>query len=100
MSDIKSIRLLGRRIAILESEGSDVSKGGIHLTKTLSELRGTVKAVGPGDYDEKGNFIDLAIEVGDTVIYSKQENASNTRIEVNGELLMVMHEDGVIAVVR
>lgn len=58
---------------------------------------GTVIAVGPGKTDESGNVIPVKIEVGDVVVFSKY---SPDEVEIDGEKLLIVKEESVLAVVK
>ena len=53
-------------------------------------------AVGPGKRNDKGDFVVLNVAVGDRVLFGKY---SGQTVKVDGEELMVMREEDIIAVV-
>jgi chaperonin GroES len=60
-------------------------------------VRGKVIAVGSGRITEKGEVRPLDIKKGDTVLFGKY---SGTEVKVDGEELVVMREDDIMAVIE
>lgn len=58
--------------------------------------QGTVLAVGPGKRTDTGDFMPLAVQVGDRVIFGKYAGQS---VKVDSQNLLVMREEDVLAVV-
>jgi chaperonin GroES len=58
-------------------------------------IRGEVMAVGNGKILEDGRVIPLDVKVGDEVLFGKY---SGNEIKVDGEELVVMREDDIMAV--
>jgi chaperonin GroES len=75
------------------------SAGGIVIPDSATEkpIRGEVVAVGNGKILENGEVRPLDIHVGDKVLFGKY---AGTEIKVNGEDLLVMREDDIMAVVE
>ncbi|MYA60120.1 MAG: co-chaperone GroES, partial [Chloroflexi bacterium] len=69
-----NLKPLSDRVIVSPSEEEQAtSPGGIIIPDTAKEKpqQGSVVAVGPGRTTDEGALIDLAVSVGDTVIYSK-----------------------------
>jgi chaperonin GroES len=91
------IRPLHDRVIIRRLEEERTSPGGIVIPDTAAEkpMKGTVIAVGSGRLTEKGEVRPLDIKKGDTVLFGKY---SGTEVKVDGEDLLVMREDDIMAV--
>lgn len=94
------IRLLRNLVAVRPSKDQEVSRGGIHLAKAQTQLRGTVVAVGPGMHTEKGEFVEMVVQKGDTVAFSKQTRETADKFEIDSEELLIFPEDAVIAIIE
>ncbi len=68
-----AIKPLEDRILVQANEAETTTASGLVIPDTAKEKpqEGTVIAVGPGRFDEKGNRVPLDVKVGDTVIYSQ-----------------------------
>jgi len=60
-------------------------------------IRGKVLAVGNGKILENGEQRGLDVKVGDTVLFGKY---SGTEVKVEGEELLVMREDDIMAIIE
>ena len=93
------IRPLHDRVVVRRTEEERTSPGGIVIPDTATEkpIRGEVVAVGNGKILESGDVRALELKVGDQVLFGKY---SGTEVKVDGEELLVMREDDVMAVVE
>jgi chaperonin GroES len=93
------IRPLHDRVIIRRLEEERTSPGGIVIPDTATEkpVKGKVIAVGSGRITEKGEVRPLDIKKGDTVLFGKY---SGTEVKVDGEELVVMREDDIMAVIE
>ncbi|MBF0330591.1 MAG: co-chaperone GroES [Candidatus Omnitrophica bacterium] len=85
---------------IVEPLGSEeVTKGGIVLPDTAKEKpqEGKIVAVGKGKVSENGQIIPLEVKVGDIVLYGKY---TGTEIKKDGETLLVIKEEEILAIVK
>jgi len=91
------IRPLHDRVVIKRKEEERLSPGGIVIPDTAKEkpVRGEVLAVGNGKILQDGRVIPLDLKVGDEVLFGKY---SGNEIKVDGEELVVMREDDIMAV--
>ena len=91
------IRPLHDRVVIKRKEEERLSPGGIVIPDTAKEkpIRGEVLAAGNGKILEDGRVIPLDVKVGDEVLFGKY---SGNEIKVDGEELVVMREDDLMAV--
>ena len=94
-----NIRPLQDRVILKRMEEESTSAGGIVIPDSAAEkpMRGKVIAIGKGKRLESGEVIALDVKVGDTVLFGKY---SGTEVKVDGEDLLVMREDDVMAVVE
>ncbi|MCG5535487.1 co-chaperone GroES [Ectothiorhodospira mobilis] len=94
-----NIRPLHDRVIIKRMEEERTTPGGIVIPDTAAEkpIRGEVMAVGNGKILENGEVRALDLKVGDKVIFGKY---SGTEVKVDGEDLLVMREEDVMAVVE
>ncbi|HEX6997355.1 MAG TPA: co-chaperone GroES [Gammaproteobacteria bacterium] len=93
------IRPLHDRVVIKRTEEERTSPGGIVIPDTAAEkpIRGEVIAVGKGKILENGEVRKLDLKKGDKVLFGKY---SGTEVKVDGEDLLVMREDDVMAVIE
>jgi len=93
------IRPLHDRVIIKRMAEERTSPGGIVIPDTAAEkpIKGKVVAVGNGKILENGEVRPLDIKVGDAVLFGKY---SGTEVKVDGEDLLVMREEDVMAVIE
>ena len=93
------IRPLHDRVVIKRVEEERTTPGGIVIPDSAAEKpdRGEVIAVGNGKILDNGEVRALDVKVGDKVLFGKY---SGTSVKVDGEELLVMREDDVIAVIE
>lgn len=93
------IRPLHDRVVIRRTEEERTSPGGIVIPDTATEkpIKGEVIAVGKGKILENGEVRALDLKTGDKVLFGKY---SGTEVKVDGEDLLVMREDDVMAVIE
>jgi chaperonin GroES len=99
MADKLKIRPLHDRVIIKRLEEERTSPGGIVIPDTAAEkpIRGKVIAVGKGKILENGNVRPLDIKVGDNILFGKY---SGTEVKVDGDELLVMREEDIMAVLE
>ena len=93
------IRPLHDRVVIKRMEEETTSPGGIVIPDTATEkpVRGEVVAVGNGKILDNGETRPLDLKAGDTVLFGQY---SGPEVKVEGEELLVMREDDVMAVIE
>ncbi|MGD2166766.1 MAG: co-chaperone GroES [Gammaproteobacteria bacterium] len=93
------IRPLHDRVVVRRTEEERTSPGGIVLPDSATEkpIQGEVVAVGNGKLLENGDMRPLDLKKGDKVLFGKY---SGTEVKVDGEELLVMREDDVMAVIE
>ena len=80
-------------------EEENMSAGGIVLPGSASEKpdRGEVIAAGKGRITDSGEVRAMDVAVGDKILFGKY---AGTEIKVDGEELLVMREDDIVAVIE
>ena len=93
------IRPLHDRIVVRRIEEDRTSPGGIVIPDTAAEkpIKGEVIAVGNGRILESGEVRALDIKARDKVLFGKY---SGTEVKLDGEELLVMKEDDVMAIIE
>lgn len=93
------IRPLHDRVIVKRLESESVSAGGIVIPDSAAEkpVQGKVVAVGKGKILEDGNVRPLDVKVGDKILFGKY---SGTEVKVDGDELVVMREEDVMAVIE
>ena len=94
-----AIKPLEDRIVVQANEAETTTASGIVIPDTAKEKpqEGTVLAVGPGRFDDKGSRIPVDVQVGDTVLYSKY---GGTEVKYAGEEYLVLSARDVLAVIE
>ena len=92
-----NIRPLQDRVIVRRMEEETTSPGGIVIPDSATEKpsKGEVVAVGNGLVLENGEMRPLDLKIGDKVLFGKY---SGTEVKIDGEELLVMKEDDVMAV--
>ncbi|MBW2030701.1 MAG: co-chaperone GroES [Deltaproteobacteria bacterium] len=93
------IRPLHDRVIVKRVEEEAKTKGGIIIPDTAKEkpIEGKVIAVGGGKVTEDGKKQPLEVKKGDRVLFGKY---AGTDIKIEGEELLIMREDDIIAIVE
>jgi chaperonin GroES len=93
------IRPLHDRVIVKRLESETKSAGGIVIPDSAAEkpVQGKVVAVGKGKILEDGTTRPLDVKVGDKVLFGKY---SGTEVKVDGDELVVMREEDVMAVIE
>jgi len=93
-----NVRPLHDRLLIRRIEEKETVKGGIIIPDTAKEKpqEGQVLAVGNGKILENGTKLPLEVKVGDKILFGKY---SGTDIKIDGEEVLILREDEVLAIV-
>jgi len=93
------IRPLHDRVMVKRLEEDRTSPGGIAIPETAAEKpnHGKIVAVGKGKILENGHVRPCDLKVGDKILFGKY---GGTEVRVEGEDLMVMREEDVMAVIE
>ena len=94
-----ALRPLHDRVILKRMEEEKISAGGIVIPDSAAEkpIRGEVVAAGTGKILEDGKVRPIAVKVGDKFLFGKY---SGTEVKVDGEELLVMREEDIIAVIE
>ena len=93
------IRPLHDRVIVKRLESETKTAGGIVIPDSAAEkpVQGKVVAAGKGKILEDGNVRPLDVKVGDKILFGKY---SGTEVKVDGDELVVMREEDVMAVIE
>jgi chaperonin GroES len=96
---MSNLRPLHDRVIIKRLEEERISAGGIVIPDSATEkpVRGTVIAAGTGLILSDGKVRPMSVKAGDKVLFGKY---SGTEVKVDGEDLLVMKEDDIVAVLE
>ncbi len=91
------IRPLGEKVLVKRMEAETTTKGGIVLPDAAREKpqKGSVLAIGDGKLLDDGERAQMAVAVGDNVLFTSY---AGTEIKVDGEELMLMDESDILAI--
>jgi len=91
------IRPLSDRLVVKRTAEEEKTKGGIIIPDTAKEkpLEGVVIAVGSGAILKNGKVVPLDVKTGDRILFGKY---TGTEVKVDGEDLVLLREDDVLAV--
>jgi len=92
-------RPLQDRVIVKRVQEEEKTKGGIIIPDSAKEkpIEGKVVAVGSGRILESGKKVPLQVKKGDRVLFGKY---SGTEIKIDGEELLIMKEDDIVAIVE
>ena len=91
------VRPLHDRLLVRRIEEKETAKGGIIIPDTAKEkpMEGKVLAAGNGKMLENGTKLALDVKVGDRILFGKY---SGTEIKIDGEEVLIVREDEVLAI--
>jgi chaperonin GroES len=92
------LRPLHDRVIVKRLEEEKKTASGIVIPDSAAEKpdQGEVLSVGPGKKDDKGTVSPMDVKVGDRVLFGKY---AGTTVKIDGEELLVMREEDIMAVV-
>jgi len=93
------LRPLGDKVLVKRLEAESKTKSGIVLPDSAKEKpkRGKILSVGEGRRLDSGERAPLNVKKGDEVIFTSY---AGTEIKIDGEELMIMSEDDILAIVE
>ncbi|MBM4234360.1 MAG: co-chaperone GroES [Gammaproteobacteria bacterium] len=93
------IRPLHDRVIVKRLEEERTSPGGIVIPDSATEKpsQGKVVAIGKGKILEDGKVRALDVKVGDKILFGKY---SGTEVKVDGDDLLVMREEDIMAIIE
>ncbi len=91
------VRPLHDRLLVRRIEEKETARGGIIIPDTAKEkpMQGKVLAVGNGKVLENGKKLALDVKVGDKILFGKY---SGNEIKIDGEEVLIVREDEVLAI--
>jgi chaperonin GroES len=93
------VRPLHDRMLVRRIEEKETAGGGIIIPDTAKEkpMQGKVLAVGSGRVLDNGKKLPIDVKVGDRILFGKY---SGTEIKIDGEEVLVVREEEVLAVMK
>ena len=93
------LRPLRDRVIVRRLEEEEKTKGGIIIPDTAKEKpqQGEIIAVGNGKVLENGDLVPLTVAKGDRILFSKY---AGTEVKIQGEELLIMREDDILAIIQ
>ena len=94
-----NLRPLADRLVVKALEQGEMKQGGIIIPDTAKEKpeKGEVMAIGPGKLSDDGKRTPLEVKKGDKVLFGKY---AGQEIKVDGQELMILREEDVMAVIE
>ncbi len=91
------VRPLHDRLMVRRIEEKETAKGGIIIPDTAKEKpqEGEVLAVGSGKILDNGTKLAMDVKVGNKILFGKY---TGTEIKIDGEDVLILREDEVLAV--
>jgi len=94
------VRPLGDKIIVRRDEAVEKTESGIYLPESAKDTpkTGRIEAIGQGRLNkDTGEYTPFTVKTGDRVLFTSY---AGTEIKVDGEDLLIMSEDEVLAVVE
>jgi chaperonin GroES len=93
------LRPLGDRVIVRPIEKKDEIRGGLIIPDTAKEKpqEGEIIAAGKGKIGEDGKLIPMDVKAGDKILYGKY---SGTEVKLDGQELLIMHQDDILGIVE
>lgn len=94
-----ALKPLADRLLVEPIEVEEKTASGIFIPDTAKERpqQGKVIAVGPGRITEDGKQLPVAVEEGQTVLFSQY---AGTEIKIDGKEYLILSENDVLAIVE
>jgi chaperonin GroES len=94
-----ALRPLHDRVIVKRLDNERKTASGIVIPESAAEKpdQGEVIAVGPGKKTDDGKLIAVDVKAGDKVLFGKYAGQS---VKVDGEELLVIREDEILAVIQ
>jgi chaperonin GroES len=94
-----NLKPLGDRLVVKPLEQEEEKRGGIIIPDTAKEKpeKGEVVAVGPGRLLDSGQRVPPEVKKGDKVLFGKY---AGTEVKLNGQEVMILREEDVMAVIE
>mgnify|MGYP005844460265 CR=1 FL=1 len=87
------------RVLVRRVESEEKTSGGLIIPDTAKEKpsEGEVVACGAGARKDSGELIEMAVSVGDRIMFGKW---SGTEITIDGEELLIMKESDILGIIE
>jgi len=98
MAKLKAkVKPLQDRILVRRLDAEEEEVGGIIIPDSAKEKpqEGEVVALGPGKITDDGKRQSIEVKAGDQILFAKY---AGTEVKVEGEELLIMREDDVLAI--
>lgn len=94
-----SFKPLYDKLLIKRDDAEEVSPGGLFIPKGSEETpsKGVVVAAGQGYRTESGAILDMAVTVGDRVLFGKY---AGSEVEINGEKYIIIEEENILGIIE
>jgi chaperonin GroES len=91
------LRAINGKIIVKPSDADEETAGGIIIANAKNDgvIEGEVVAVGPGEYDEKGNFVTPSVEPGNIIL---MHTMAGQQFEYEDEQYQTISREEVVAV--
>ncbi|MBP7900963.1 MAG: co-chaperone GroES [Gammaproteobacteria bacterium] len=92
-----NLRPLSDRVVVKRMEEEKTTAGGIFIPDSAKEkpAKGEILAIGEGKRADNGSIVPMSVKVGDKVLFGKY---AGQEVKVDGEDVLVMREDDIIAI--
>jgi len=92
------IRPLLDFVVVKPIDGEQQVKG-LFIPESAQEKpqEGVVISIGPGDFNYRGERLELDVSENDRVLYGKY---SGTTVEVEGEKFLILHQNDILAILE
>jgi len=93
-----AIRPLYDRVVVRRCDSDEETVGGIIIPDTAKEKpqQGIIVAIGNGKPLDSGDHRALAVEKGQRILFGKY---AGTEVKIDGEDLIIMREDDILAII-
>jgi len=94
-----ALRPLNDRVIVKRLDNERKTASGIVIPDSAAEKpdQGEILSVGPGKKTEDGKLLPIDLKIGDRVLFGKYAGQS---VKVDGEELLVIREDEILAVIQ
>ncbi|BBB24251.1 chaperonin GroES [Isorropodon fossajaponicum endosymbiont JTNG4] len=94
-----NIRPLHDRVIVRRTQEEKTTESGLIIPDSATEKpsKGEILAVGHGRINDNDDVIALDVKIGDQVLFGQY---AGNKIKVDGETLLVMREDDIVAVIE
>jgi chaperonin GroES len=94
-----ALRPLHDRVIVKRLDNERKTASGIVIPESAAEKpdQGEILAVGPGKKTEDGKLVPVDVKVGDKVLFGKYAGQA---VKVDGEDLLVIREEEILAVIQ